>query len=165
MKGRYYLAEINPSKKIPIENLNSWALNFQGKEMKQDIVIPPSVKNWRLLSFNEIDAQVKSGNRFFCGTDGRGSNAAIKILDEEARREVFGFVDEAMPEQGVLDMDTIKALLKTTPKAAFEKKLAEVVVTESEKKRLAMLAKDAGIENAEGYKISAIRALTGANLI
>lgn len=157
--------KINPNDRAAIDNLNSWSLHFRGIESQRDIEIPPGVKNWKRLTAAEIDAQVKSGNGFFCGTDGMGANASIKILDDNVRRYVFSIEsEEADGGQQVLDLNAVKDLLAISPKEAFEARLAQLVVTEAEKKRIGALAKEAGIENAASYKVSAIEKISGIPL-
>jgi hypothetical protein len=158
------LYNLNPTDRVALENLNTWALHFRGIESQRDIVVPPAVKNWKQLTLAEVEAQVKAGNSFFCGRDGTGSNAAIKILNDEVRKYVFALEGEKIPKQQVLDLESIKQLFAVTPKAAFEKKLKEIVVTDSEKRRLVMLAKSAGIDNAETYKLKAIENYTGTKI-
>lgn len=157
--------KINPNDRAAIDNLNSWSLYFRGLESARDIEVPPGVKNWKRLSVAEIDAQVKSGNGFFCGTDGLGANASIKILDEDVRRYVFSLESgEQCPAQKVLDIDAVKELLAVSPKEAFEARLSELVVTDAEKKRIGSLAKEAGIENVSAYKAAAIEKISGVPL-
>lgn len=158
------MANFNPNDKVALDNLNSWEIHFSGIELQKDLFIPASAKNWKLLSLAEVEAQVKSGNRSFVGTDGEGSHASIRIVDEEVRKYVFG-VDDATKKQKVLDVATIKELLTITNKGAFMKKLKEVVVTEAEKRRFVMLAKEAGIDSAEVYKMKAIQEWVGTSVV
>jgi hypothetical protein len=157
------LATFNPNDKVALDNLNSWEMHFGGIELQKDITVPPNARSWKLLSLGEVEAQVKSGNHAFCGTDGEGSHASIVIVDDEVRKYVFG-LDGQAKKQKILDVAAIKELLTIANKAAFMKKLKDIVATESEKRRLVMLAKEAGIESAEVYKLKAIEELVGTSI-
>lgn len=152
--------KVNLNDRVALTNLRNWPLHFHGQESMRDITIPPSVKNWRRLTVAEVDAQAKSGNRFFCGTDGFGANAAVQIMDENVRKYVFG-IEEADAEQPVmLTLENVKDLIATSPKAAFMEKLNRLVVTDGDKRMIVPLAKKAGIENAESYKVTAIEKIS-----
>ena len=153
------MSEIKLTDRVSIENLVNWNLDFVATESTRDITIPASVKGYKQLSVAEIDGQVKLGNRFFCGIDGFGSNAYIKINDEKVMAFVFGTSDEST-DVILLTLENVKKLLTTSPRAAFEKELAKLVVTEAEKKMIVPLAKEAGIEEVEGYKKTAIEKLS-----
>ena len=147
--------------RVPIENLNDWTLYFRGIESPQDIAIPPKVKNWKRLTVAEIDAQVKSGNVYFCGTDGIGTNASIKILDDNVRKYVFSLGDESTNKQQVLDVETVKALLAINNKEEFTERLKSLIVTDAEKRMIGVWLKEIGIDDIETYKINAIKRISG----
>jgi hypothetical protein len=158
------LEELNLNDWAAIENLNSWDIHFRAVVNPRDVVIPALAKNWKMLTVAEVDAQVKSGNPSFCGKEGNGNHASIKIVDPKVRKYVFSIADNEKDEQSILDLDAIKKLLATTPESAFKKALEKAVVSEAEKRRLVTLAKDAGIEKAEVYKLRAIEKLTGVKI-
>ena len=58
-------------------------------------------------------------------------------------------------------METVVELLAVTPKAKFEAKLKEIVVTEAEKKMIVPLAKEAGVDDVESYKMALIEKHSG----
>jgi hypothetical protein len=158
------LEELNLNDGAALENLNAWDIHFRAIINPRDLFIPALAKNWRNLTIAEVDSQVKSGNKSFCGKDGYGDHASIKILDPKVRKYVFSIADNEKDEQSLLDLEAIKKLLATSPKAAFDKALAKMVVTEAEKRRLVSLAIVAGIESAEVYKLRAIEKLTGVKI-
>ena len=159
------MSEIRPNDRVSIDNLMNWNLYFEGIESSKDMMIPGRVKDWKQMSVAEIDAQIKAGNKFFSGIDGLGTNAHIKINSDEVRKYVFGIEteseDEKLPKQKVLDLEAVKELLSITPKAKFEEKLLEVVVTPAEKKMITQLAKEAGVDNVEAYKANLIEKHSG----
>lgn len=154
------MSEIKLTDRVSIDNLVNWNLDFVSSEAKRDITIPASVKGFKQLSVAEVDGQVKLGNKFFCGVDGFGSNAYIKINDKAVMDFVFGTSGEST-DVTLLTLENVKKMLYTTPKAAFEKELSKLVVTEAEKKMIITIAKEAGIEEVEGYKKTAIEKISG----
>ena len=90
-----------------------------------------------------------------------GNNACIKIEDEDVFRYVFRLSDDEPINVKVLDLDTVKKLIKISDKKEYEKELKELVVTNSDKKMIAKLAIKANIEEVEGYKKTAIENLIG----
>lgn len=156
------MAQVKLTDRVSIDNLRSWNLDFRATEAERDITIPANVKGYKQLTVAEIDGQVKRGNLFFVGVDGIGNNADIKINDENVVKFVFGDgSDEDIPSETLLTLDSMKELLKVTPKTAFEKELAKLVKTDAEKKTVVDIAKEAGIENVEGYKKTAIEKISG----
>ena len=152
--------KIDLNDRVAITNLRSWALHFRAQEAARDIQVPAGAKAWKRLTVAEVDSQVKAGNTFFCGTDGLGSNAAIKIEDDAVRRYVFALDTSEDVEQTILTLEAVKDLITTTPKAAFLEKLKKLVVTEGDRRMIVTLAAEAGIENAEAYKVSEIEKLS-----
>lgn len=152
--------KIDLNDRVAITNLRSWALHFRAQEAARDIQVPAGAKAWKRLTVAEVDSQVKAGNTFFCGTDGLGSNAAIKIEDDAVRRYVFALDTSEDVEQIILTLEAVKDLIATTPKAAFLEKLKKLVVTEGDRRMIVTLAAEAGIENAEAYKVSEIEKLS-----
>jgi hypothetical protein len=155
------MSEIKLTDRVSIDNLVNWDLGFVSSEANRDITIPAGVKGFKQLSVAEVDGQVKLGNGFFCGRDGFGNNAYIKINDEDVKAFIFGTGNDETKEEVLLTLDNVKKLLSVTPKVAFEKELAKLVVTEAEKKMIVSLATEAGIEDAEGYKKTAIEKISG----
>lgn len=144
--------------RVAIDNLMDWDLSFRGIESQKDFVIPKSAKDWKQLTVDEVDAQVKSGNHFFCGTDGFGANAHIHIRDKKVREYIFG---DSVGEQVILDLETVKKLLNVSPQSEFENELEKTVVTDAQKKMIVPLCKTAGIELKEAYKKTLIEKWSG----
>lgn len=155
------MSEIKLTDRVSIDNLVNWDLGFVSSEANRDITIPAGVKGFKQLSVAEIDGQVKLGNGFFCGVDGFGNNAYIKINDQKVKDFIFGTDSSETECEILLTLDNVKKLLATSPKASFEKELAKLVVTDAEKKMIIPLAKEAGIEDVEGYKKTSIEKLSG----
>lgn len=156
------MAQVKLTDRVSIDNLRNWNLDFRATEANKDISIPASVKGYKQLTVAEIDGQVKMGNLFFVGKDGLGNNADIKINDDAVVKFVFGDGnDEEVPGSTLLTVESMKSLLKVSPKAKFEDELAKLVSTEAEKKTVIEIAKEAGIEDVEGYKKTAIEKISG----
>ena len=110
--------------------------------------------------FDEVQTQIQMGNVMFTGTDGMGSHARIQIIDDELRRQLFGIEGmDDLEDPFVLDLAAVKALLAIKKKEEFNKRLQAMVKTDAEKKMLVKLAQQAGSEDAESWKVDALRAL------
>lgn len=144
---------------VPVNNLCSWPLSFWRKAGQGDIEIPANAKNYPLLSYEEVLAQIQTGNVMFVGTDGMGSHARIQIVNEEQRKELFGLNDVDAPDPTVLNAETVKALLAIRSKTKFNEQLNSLVKTNAEKKMLVDLAFEAGAAEAESWKVDALRKL------
>lgn len=144
---------------VLVNNLCSWPLSFWRKAGQGDVEIPANAKNWPLLSFEEVQAQIQTGNRMFTGTDGMGNHARIQIVDDEQRKQLFGLESVETEEPTLLNLDAVKALLAIRTKAKFHEQLQAMVTTDAEKKMLVELAKQAGSDEAEAWKVDALREL------
>ena len=150
---------------VLINNLCDWPLYMSRRTGVAvgggaSITIPASAKNFPLLTFDEVQAQIQWGNKMFTGTDGQGSHARIQIVSEEQRKKLFqldGLEDVTPPN--LLTADAVKALLAIRGKAKFNERLAELVQTDAEKKMLVELANSVGAEDAEAWKVDALRKL------
>lgn len=150
---------------VLINNLCGWPLYMPRRTgvamgTGAGIVIPANATNFPLLTFDEVQAQIQWGNKMFTGTDGQGAHARIQIVNEAQRKQLFELdgVDDVAPPV-LLDADAVKALLAIRGKAKFNERLAELVQTDAEKKMLVELANSVGAEDAEAWKVDALRKL------
>ena len=144
---------------VLVNNLCSWPLSFRRLAGQGEIEIPGNARNFPLLSFEEVMAQIQTGNVMFTGTDSMGNHARIQIIDEEKRRELFGLGEVETAPPVLLNEESVKELLAIRQKTKFNDRLAEMVKTDAEKKMLVDLAFKAGAENAETWKVDALRKL------
>lgn len=144
---------------ILVNNLCSWPLSFRRLAGQGDIEIPGNARNFPLLSEEEVLAQIQTGNVMFIGVDGMGNHARIQIVDDAKRNELFGLGDTETPTPALLNEDSVKELLAIRTKAKFNEQLAAMVKTDAEKRMLVELAFSAGAENAESWKVDALRKL------
>lgn len=139
---------INANDLVQIRNTRDWALSFQSAQPPYGgIIIPP--RALMRLPYIEVETQAHTPGSFFYGESGDGVRAAIEIVDAEVRKQVFGGTEQPA-KQEVLDLETVKALLKINPLSAFEKKLKETIKTDSEKRMIARMAVDAGLNEVVG---------------
>lgn len=144
--------------KVCVNNLCAWNLYFKRITGVGDIKLPAGSKNYPLESYDELLAQIQSGNKIFVGTDGLGSHARVEIVDKETRNKLFG-VEDTSGDPVILTEETVKALLAIRTKAKFNERLNELVKTSAEKKMLVDLAFSVGAEDAETWKVDTLRAL------
>lgn len=159
--------DLSLSERVSIDNLCDWSVGFMSEENGKPILIDAHIKDYKRLTLAEVDSQVKIGNVAFCGTDGYGSHAAFKINDPLVREYVFG--EDISPIQ--LTEDAVKDLIASKNKKEFKDKLSSLVVTESEKKMIAIMCsnKDAhpsiNTEEAPSYMLAEIEAISGLELV
>ncbi len=156
-KPKRTIDDVSLNERVAFDNLYGWSLGFRASESERDILIAPYVKNFKQLTVAEVDAQVKLGNVAFCGQDGYGSHAPLRILDPVIREYVFG--EDINPIQ--LTEEKVKELFAIDNKKEFEKKLSELVVTDSEKRMIVILAEKIGIEDVVSFKLAAIEKVSG----
>lgn len=157
-KKKFDLDNLNLDAKVTVRNLAGWKVTFARlHDGLGDVVIAESGQ--QRLSRNEVQAQINSGNRLFCGTDGQGTHATIYIEDEATRRLV-GFEDDDR-KQDVFTDDTVRALFEL-PYSEYQTELPKRIVTRAEKYALVEAIKKLGLNdyrkvvfalNYTGYKI------------
>lgn len=147
---------------VLVNNLCAWPLYFNRATGQGTVTIPANAKKFPMLTFDEVLAQIQLGNVMFTGLDGLGNHARIQIVDDEQRKELFGTdgIEVEAPTQ--LDENAVKALLAIKSKAKFNDQLQKLVKTDAEKKMLVDLAFKAGAEDAESWKVDAVRELAEA---
>lgn len=144
---------------VLVNNLCSWPLSFRRLAGQGDIEIPGNARNFPLLSFDEVMAQIQTGNVMFTGTDRMGNHARIQIVDDEKRKELFGLGEVEVAPPTLLDEESVRELLTIRQKGKFNERLNEMVKTDAEKKMLVDLAFKVGAEDAETWKVDALRKL------
>ena len=144
---------------VLVNNLCAWPLSFRRLSGHGDIEIPRNARNFPLLSEEEVLAQIQTGNVMFTGTDGMGNHARIQIVDDAKRKELFGMGDLDVEAPILLNEESVKNLLAIRTKTKFNEQLEAMVKTDAEKKMLVELAFNAGAENAESWKMDALRKL------
>ena len=138
---------------VLVNNLCSWPLGFRRLAGQGDIAIPGKARNFPLLSEEEVLAQIQTG------TDGMGNHARIQIVDEAKRKELFGLGDTEVSTPILLNEESVKELLAIRSKAKFNEQLEAMVKTDAEKRMLVELAFSVGAEDAESWKVDALRKL------
>ena len=150
---------------VLVNNLCSWPLSFWRKAGQGEIEMPANAKNYPLLSFEEVLAQIQTGNKMFTGTDGMGNHARIQIVNDEQRKQLFGLESVETEDPTLLNLEAVKALLAIRTKAKFNEQLQAMVKTDAEKKMLVELAKQAGSDEAEAWKVDALRELADTSTV
>lgn len=158
--------DLSLSDRVSIDNLCAWTVGFVSEENGKTILMGSNIKNYKRLTLAEVDSQVKIGNIAFCGVDGLGSHAAFKINDPLVREYVFG--EDISPVQ--LTVDAVNDLFASKSKKEFHDKLSSLVVTESEKKMIAIMCSDKDLypsvntDEVPSYMLAEIETVSGLNL-
>ena len=147
---------------VLVNNLCGWPLYFKRITGQGNIEIPPNAKRFPLLSFDEVMAQIQTGNVMFIGTDRMGSHARVQIIDEAQRKELFGIDGVECDPPVLLDIESVRALLAIKTKTKFNEQLQAMVKTDAEKKMLVELAFQAGAEESETWKVDALRKIASS---
>ncbi len=161
--------DLKPSDRVEVRNLRAWELSFiprdgNAEQVTKGILIYPNQKTMYKLS--EVEDQVNNGNELFCGIDGLGGHASLQIVDPLVREYVFG--EPTDPIQ--LTVDAVNELLALESKVSFDKRLSELVVTNSEKRMIAIMCSNDGLfpqvntEYVPSYKLAAIEKISGIKL-
>ena len=142
------MANINPNERVQIKNTRDWTVAFglidqPGKSL---LMKPHAVMR---VPYLEVEYQAQRPGSFFYGCDGLGTNAAIQIVDSKVRAQVFG-VEPAKAAPAVLDAEAVKKLLEISPIKEFEKAVKGVIVSDGDKRMLARLAIEAGLNEVAG---------------
>ena len=149
--------EINLDKRIPIKNLCTWDIYFEGIEPRRDIKIPA---NGRLpLTRNEVISQVENGNVFLAGDDSKGSHAKLFIDDKDTRIYLQFESEDGKETQNILTEEKVKELIDVKTIPAFNKRLEKEILTNGEKTMLVECAKKLKLNDFK--KIQAIEEYTG----
>lgn len=158
--------DLSLSDRVSIDNLCAWTVGFVSEENGKTILMGSNIKNYKRLTLAEVDSQVKIGNIAFCGVDGLGSHAAFRINDPLVREYVFG--EDISPVQ--LTVDAVNDLFASKSKKEFHDKLSSLVVTESEKKMIAIMCSDKDLyptvntDEVPSYMLAEIEAVSGLDL-
>ena len=161
--------DLKPSDRGEVRNLRAWELSFiprdgNVEQVTKGIIINPSQKT--MFKLSEIEDQVNNGNELFCGIDGLGGHASLQIVDSLVREYVFG--EPTNPVQ--LTSEAVNELLAIESKPLFNQRLSELVVTNSEKRMIAIMCTnhalypDVNIDDAPSYKLAAIEKISGIKL-
>lgn len=161
--------DLKPSDRVEVRNLRAWELSFVPRDgnieqVTKGIIINPSQKS--MFKLSEIEDQVNIGNELFCGIDGLGGHASLQIADPLVREYVFG--EPTNPTQ--LTVEALNELLSIESKSLFNKQLSELVVTNSEKRMIAIMCTNhtlypyVNTDDTPSYKISAIERISGIKL-
>jgi hypothetical protein len=143
----------NATANVEIESLVPWKLYMRGCDTRADVIIAPQGKFKEYMPLSELTQQIRTRNPIFTGTDGRGSHALARILDDDVRRELLGAEsDDAI----LLTTDVYRGLLKIRDREEFRKRLAELSVTESYRRLLVSLASLVEIDDAAGWMRDAV---------
>lgn len=164
-----FIDDLKPSDRVEVRNLRSWELSFVPRDgnveqVTKGLLISPSQKS--MFKLSEVEDQVNNGNELFCGIDGLGGHASLQIVDSLVREYVFG--EPTNPVQ--LTVDAVNELLALESKEAFDKRLSELVVTNSEKRMIAIMCSNDDLfpqvntEYVPSYKLAAIEKISGIKL-
>ncbi|WP_214771241.1 hypothetical protein [Exiguobacterium sp. s133] len=147
--------EIAMDKKVKVENLCAWPVYFARQIGNGDVKIAKGAVT--LLTVEEIQAQVFSGNRQFTGVDGSGTNARLFIQDADVR-QFLDFETKEKPQK-VMTEKEIKAILALKTQDKFEEKINDNIKTEAEKTKLLEVAQKVKLNDYD--KIQFVEEYTG----
>lgn len=137
-------------RKVKVLNTMPYDIGFATKVNPYGYVLEGGVIDLQ-LTFAEIQQLVNDGERIFCGVDGKGAKAPLKIVDFDVYKAVFNLPDATEPEYH-LDENAMKKLLSVKDQAEFAKKIESTITTKGEALSLShYLYAVWGEENAYGW--------------
>ena len=152
---------MNLTDKVLINNLCDWPLHTRRLNGVGDITIPARVKNFAQLDVAEVQMHIQLNDPLFVGTDADhpGDHARLYIVDDEIRKQLFGY--EADGEEDVIHLtaEAVKKLLAVRKRDDFKKQLEALVKTDAEKKMIVRIAKENGGDEVASWKMEAINNL------
>lgn len=149
-------------KKVVVENLCNWQLDFKRINTTGDISIAPKAKYSMIAG--EVVSQCYATNRLFMGNDGQGSHARILIHDKDVRVEVGLESEDGKSTQFLITDEVLKEMFEIKTITAFKKNVQAKVLTHAEKNALVEYVKKHEIndytkikfvEEYTGFKVDA----------
>lgn len=140
--------------RVEVKNLRCYAIGFPDADKKYGhpgFLIQGYERN-TTLSLEEVYGQInQAGNIAFVGTDGKGKNASLRIVDPVVRAYCF---DEEKLDPLQLTDENIKKLLAMNDKNKFSAFMEELIATEGDKKEISFrMANDMmGLKELSGWK-------------
>lgn len=122
------MREYNSYERVKINNIYPWCVGYRATCMVKGVNIPANAKNNVSLTFEAVKEGVDSQSVGFVGRDGRGTRAALQIVDPELREYFFGTQDEPY----YYKPENVKKLLAIKKKADFKKELDFLVTNDAE---------------------------------
>lgn len=149
---------LNMSENIKIKNLTSFPVGFRRINGQGEVNLPPLTTI--ICDRAEVVSQVQSGSILFCGENHDASHAYIYIDDKDTR--IYAGLETEDKPQTTISEDKIRAAFAIKTNKAFEKALADLAVTFSEKKYLVETIKK--LEINDYNKIKLVEKYTGIKI-
>lgn len=135
--------------RVEINNLYAWSLGYHSNAMRDDVLIPPNAKSYRMITLADALDQVANNNPFWVGVDGYGAHAAIQIVDPELREYILNIEGEPLQ----FTKENVDKMLKHNTRDSFRKALESTIVTNSEgRMMLVMMDEWYDASNNPGWK-------------
>lgn len=152
---------MNLTDKVLINNLCDWPLYTPRLNGMGSITIPARVKNFAMLDVAEVQMHIQTNDPLFVGNDPArpGDHARLYIVDDEQRKQLFGYEDSETDDVVHLTADAVKKLLAVRKRDDFKAQLEALVKTDAEKKMVVQIAKENGGDEAAAWKMEAINNL------
>lgn len=144
----------NDRDRVTFKNVNPWSVSFAKILMPGAVVVEP-YREYKQLTYQEIEEQINAGNSGFLGTDGLGNHAPFQFVDLDAYNALFQQEAKELPEY--LSEEKVRDILKLNNQDKLEKAVKDIVQTNADKRHFMnildrMDADD--IRQYPGWKIS-----------
>lgn len=117
-------------RKVRILNTMPYNIGFATKVKPYGYVVEGAKVDTQ-LTVAEVQQLVNDGERIFCGIDGKGTKAPLKILDFDVYKSVFNLPDDA-EESYHIDENVMNKLLSIRDQAEFVQKIESTITTKGE---------------------------------
>ena len=141
------MSELNMDEKITVFNIAPWDVGFPNLTSHGDTTIAPNSKT--RMRREEVIEQVNARNKLIGGLDEYGSHATIIIEDVDTRKYLEFDSEDSKRQQNILLKEKVSKWFELKTQAAFEKNIAENVITRAEKQYLLRMIKELKLDSYE----------------
>lgn len=137
--------------KSKVINLCPWSVSWKRDTLTGDELLKANGTFYILNQ--EIESQVRNGNVYYNGTDGKGSHARVYIENPELREELEFDNKEEKRTQDILNDEKCEKLLSYKTLSAFEKNLVASVVCNHEMAKIMKYARSIKLNDYDKIKV------------
>ena len=146
----------NERDRVKFKNVLPWDVSFPKILMPGEVTVE-AYKEYKQLTFAEVEEQINAGNVGFIGTDSYGNHAPFQFDDLDVYNALFQREETKLPEY--LDEEMVRTILKINSKDKMEKAIKDAVQTKSDKRVFAHIIDRMDADDVRqypGWKISLI---------
>ena len=121
----------NERDRVTFKNVLPWDVSFSKILMPGEVTVE-AYKDYKQLTFAEVEEQINAGNIGFLGTDGYGNHAAFQFDDLDVYNALFQREETKLPDY--INEEKVRTILKISNKDKMKKAVEDALQTKSDKK-------------------------------